>query len=248
MLMRSTTLGSLQFQGRQTVVVSTRDVMDVAVPLDASVTMSGRIVYDVRNPETSPVPVISLEPAAGDLGVSQPRTIRDAGDDPAYFYIEGIAPGAYLLKAMLPNGTVKSVRWGDKDYTDAPLEVSGGRNITGVTVTVTDRLTTLEGTIRDRAGQPAMNSGVVIFPADRTLWRSFGNQPTRIRYVAGSTSGVYLVRGLPAGEYLIVAIDDADASRWQDPAFFESAARVAARFTLDWSESKTMDVIAREIR
>ena len=245
MLMRSSAPG-VQFQGRQTVVVANRDVMGVAVPLESSVTMSGRIVYDVRNPETRPVPVISIEPATGDLSLGQPRAVRDVDDDPSYFFIDGILPGSYLLKVMT-SGTLKSVKWGDKDYTDTPIEVGGGK-ITGVIVTVTDRLTTLAGTIRDRAGQLASNSGVVIFPVDRAQWKNFGNQPSRIRYVAGSTTGSYSVRGLPAGDYLIVGIDDGSASRWQDPAFFEAAARVATRFSIDWAESKTMDVVVQEIR
>ncbi len=156
-------------------------------------------------------------------------------------------PGSYLVRTVNV-GALKSVIWADKDYTDTPLEVAGGRNITGVVITVTDRLPTIAGTIRDRAGQPAANAGIVFFPADRALWRNFGNQPTRIRYLAASTTGTYSLRGLPAGDYLAIGVDDSNADRWQDPAFFEIAARTAVRFSIDWGESKTVDVTVQEIR
>ena len=152
--------------------------------------MSGRIVYEVSNQEFQlPVPIVTAEPANGDPALGMPRSIGDVDNDAGYFFIESVMPGAYIVAA---GGTLKSVVWGDKDYTDVPLEVAGGKNITGVVITVTDRLTTIAGTVRSRTGQPATSAGIVIFPADRALWKNFGLQPARIRYFAASTSGGFL--------------------------------------------------------
>ena len=40
--------------------------------------------------------------------------------------------------------------------------------------------------------------------------------PNRTRYLRASTAGSFAITGLPPGEYLIVAIDDAMAEGWQD--------------------------------
>jgi hypothetical protein len=133
-------------------------------------------------------------------------------------------------------------------YTDTPIEIAGDKNITGVVITLTDRVTTLTGTITEAGGQPAATAGVVVFPAERALWRNFGNQPRRIRFVTASTRGTFSVRGLPAGDYLAVAIDDSYGDKWQDPSFLEAASRLAARFTLNWSETTAIEVKLQEIR
>ena len=121
-------------------------------------------------------------------------------------------------------------------------------DITGVVITLTDQTTTMSGTIRDRAGQPAANTAVIAFPADRTRWTNFGIQSAYIRSSAGSTRGAYTLRGLPAGDYLIVAVDDDLLTRWKDPAFLEAASRIATRMSIAWGDTKTLDLTVQEIR
>ena len=247
MLMRSSLPGSQKFQGRQNVVVSNQDVSDVFVPVQSGVSMTGRIVYENSNPDLQmPVPIVSADPANGDLALGLPRSIRDVDDDSDDFFIEAIMPGAYFMRTTGP--AIKSVVWGDKDCTDTPLEVAGGKNITGVVITVTNKLPTIAGTIRMRTGEAATNAAVVLFPAERALWTNYGTQPTRIRYIAASTSGAFSLRGLPAGEYLAVALDDARADRWKEPDFFEIASRTAVRFSIGWGETRTVDVTLQDIR
>lgn len=247
MLTRSALPGSQKYQGRQTVAVTNHDVSGVIVPLQSGVSMSGRIVYEVSNPDFQlPVPAVSAEPADGDPALGLPRAIRDVDDDPGYFFIESVMPGAYFVRTTGP--ALKSVVWADKDYTNIPLEVAGGKNITGVVITVTDRQTTIAGTVNSRAGQAATSAGIVIFPADRALWKNFGLQPTRIRFIAASTSGAYSFRGLPAGDYLAVGLDEVNAERWKEPDFFEIASRAAVRFSIGWGETKTVDVTVMDLR
>ena len=40
-----------------------------------------------------------------------------------------------------------------------------------------------------------------------------------------------------AGEYLVIAISDANATAWQDPAFLEASAAQASRVRLAWGQS-----------
>jgi hypothetical protein len=251
MTTRVWTPGNQRYYGRQSVTVSSRDVTDVVVPMRAGVTISGRIVMDSGDGvATQPRPmIITAQPASGDLSLGQPRSILDPDEPPEFFWIEGVQPGLYLLQSPAGLlGTVKSVKWNDIDYGDMPIEIAGDRDVKGLVITVTTQTTTLAGTVRDRAGEPASNSSVIAFPADRARWTNFGLQPTRIRTAPASTTGAFAMSGLPAGDYLLVAVESDGASGWSDPGFLELASRVASRFSLNWGEKKTMDVTLQVIR
>jgi hypothetical protein len=247
MLTRSSLPGSQKYQGKRTLVVADGDVTGVVVPMVGGVSVSGRVIWEMSNPDIQfAAPIITAESTNGDLALG-PRTIRDPDDDPGYFYIESVMPGSYFLRTA-GGGTLKSIRLADKDITNTPLEIAGGQNVTGVVITMTDRVPTIAGTIRTRAGQPAASAGVIFFPAERELWRNFGSQPTRIRFVPAATNGAYSIRGLPAGDYLAVGLDDGHGERWKDPDFFDLASRVAVRFSVGWGDTKTVDVIVQDLR
>jgi hypothetical protein len=52
------------------------------------------------------------------------------------------------------------------------------------------------------------------------------------------------MRGLPPGNYHIVAVDDVEEGEWFDPAFLERVMTGAATLSLDEGEQKTQDVKA----
>jgi hypothetical protein len=53
---------------------------------------------------------------------------------------------------------------------------------------------------------------------------------------------------VPAGDYLVLAVDDESAERWKDPAFLEAASRVATRVSIAWGETKAQDLTVQEVR
>jgi hypothetical protein len=63
-----------------------------------------------------------------------------------------------------------------------------------------------------------------------------------------SRTGAYTLEGLPAGDYYLVAIDDADSEGWTDANTLESLARVATRLTVIDVERKTVDLAVKAIR
>ena len=54
--------------------------------------------------------------------------------------------------------------------------------------------------------------------------------------------GSFSIPNIPAGDYLLIAVEAAQSRRWQDPAFLESASRVAARITADWGQARSQVV------
>jgi hypothetical protein len=79
----------------------------------------------------------------------------------------------------------------------------------------------------------------VIFPADQELWAP---QSRRIQAVRPGADGAYLIRNLPAGNYLLAAVDDVEPGEWFDPAFLQRLAPSAIRLAIADGEQKAQDI------
>ena len=250
MFSTSASSGSQRYQGRLAVNVGDGDLSNVIVPLLGGATITGRIVLEQKKPmpaELQRIVTIRAEPANGDPSLGQPRSIRRP-EDPLNFTIEGVLPGEYLLRVFGPGGSIKSISWNGKDYTYTPIDLTAGGDVAGVVLTLTDEAATVSGVVRDAAGQPAAEAAVMHFPIEQGQWTNFGSQPVRLRATTASTSGVFALRQLPAGDYYVIAVDGELIDAWKDPAFLERAARVATRVTVEWGETKTQDLVVQTIR
>ena len=70
----------------------------------------------------------------------------------------------------------------------------------------------------------------------------------RIRALRASEAGAYSVRGVPPGEYFIVAIPDVDLGDYPDPRMLDALSKTATRFIMAPSEHKTQDLVVKAIR
>ena len=120
--------------------------------------------------------------------------------------------GAWWLKSIAIDG---------REMLDAPLELRA--STAGATVTFADTASVLGGRVVFATGEPATNCTVVVFPVERTAW--FFNS-RRIAAAPLDAQGRYVVRNLPAGDYLIVARADLDQLEWFNPATLEQLVRV----------------------
>jgi hypothetical protein len=136
---------------------------------------------------------------------------------------------------------VKSITAGGREYVDAALPL-GDRNLDDLVLTMTDAGATLDGTVRDSQGTPAAPAAVIVFSAKRADWSNYGFTPDRIVSSLVSSAGLYHFRDVPAGDYYVVAVSDAQVRAWQDPAFLERAARVATPVTFTWGASQTVNL------
>ena len=156
--------------------------------------------------------------------------------------------GEFLVRS-LGGALIKSIIWNGRDYTYTPFDTTGGRDITGIVVTLTDAANTaVTGTVRELTGQPAAGAAVIVFPAERTQWSRYGVQPARLRAVAPSTTGVFTMRPLPAGDYFIIAIDGDSVEQWKDPKWLERASAVATKFTMAWGGRVTQDLVVAQVK
>jgi hypothetical protein len=234
--------GSDKYWGRMTVSVGGRDIRDLVVPLREAGRITGQYVLEgsaAPPPAANMAAFIRAEPAGGRASLGQPRNTISPRDESASFVIEGLLPGEYVLRFGSTGGKwiVKSIVWDGRDYTHAPFDAARGRDFTDVVVTFTDRLTTLEGSVTSADGRQAPAGVVIAFPAEKEQWSNYGLTPLRIATAKISNAGTFKITTLPAGEYLVIAVSDAQANAWHDPAFLEAAAPQASRLRLTWGQS-----------
>jgi hypothetical protein len=221
------------------VVVGGADVVDVVLHFLPGSTVSGRIVFDggAPRPDVSRLRV-SLSYVAAVNGMStfvQPVTPRLDGT----FTFEAVPPGRYR-PAISEAGVwaLKSATSDAGEVLDVPMQVAPGRDAS-LTLTLTDRPTELSGRLLDQLGRPAPEYSVVVFSADRAMWTVSPRRMSGI--VRLGTDGRYRVSGLPAGEYVLCVITDADPASLNDPAFLEELSKAGVRFSLADGERKVQD-------
>ena len=93
-------------------------------------------------------------------------------------------------------------------------------DVDGIEVVLTDRATTVTGTVRDTRGIGRNDFIVTFFPVGQFDGQ---DRASRQRTIRPDPDGVYRIRNLPPGDYLAAAVPAMSLpleGEW-DPAFFE---------------------------
>jgi len=220
--------------------VGADDVTGLSVTLRPTVTVSGQVVWD--GPPGPRFPYIDIEPAAGDARLF-PTPPSGFPATKQVFSVAGLRFGEYVFRPAAvpgaPAATVVRIVANGQDVTTGTIDTSSG-DISGVVVTMTTKVTTISGSVRDATG-PGHQTSVIAFPVEKRQWSRYGLTPLTIK-TALFVGPRYTLTGLPPGEYFVVAVDSAFAGAWRDPAWLEAASRVATRVTLKWEEPVTIDL------
>jgi hypothetical protein len=215
----------------------------VSLELRRGFTVSGRVEFATA--ETQPPPFkgwrVGLAPdgATGrlSLGLGTAEVQADGS-----FAIHGLSPGQYRLRGFPPAAVAKS--WivrsavqNGRDLLDTPITIT--TDTADITMTFTDRVAGIGGTLQDPTGAPAADYYVIVFPRNPAHWRP---QSPRIQAIRPSLDGKYEVGGLPAGDYFLAATTDVEEGEWWDTAFLQRMAASAMAFTLAEGERKVQDL------
>lgn len=233
------------YSGRGTVTVGTSDVTGVVVRLKPMITVSGKIVVDLDPlqppPAAPPRFSFTLDPANGEVYLGSPRSQQTP--DAQVFTVPAVMPGQYWVRSSGPTAwMIKSVVWKGRDYTTTPLDASSGDDMTDVVVTMTNNRPTLSGIVRSTGALKAEDCMVVVFPVERAQWRGFGLSPTRLRTATIGDGDAYSILSLPAGDYIVAAIDRAKRGIWRDPANLAQLEGAGVRVSLAWGAKVTQEV------
>ena len=116
-------------------------------------------------------------------------------------------------------------------------------------VSVSQELPRTEATVLEyvRSGDGRLmqipGAAIIVMSAHDKQWT-----PNRTRYLRASTAGSFAIAGLPPGEYLIVAIDDALAEGWQDSRVLAQLRTLATRIVLREAETRTLELRLSALR
>ena len=197
------------------ITVGDDDVDDLEVILRTGVTIAGRVVPEGN--ATAAVPnmrsiAITARPLPGSPASLLAARPVERPDETGAFTTRGLAPGPYVMSVpTLPAGWVlKSIATRGQDAVDRPFELTSS-GVDDMVVTITTRISTLAGVVNDDNGRPARAATVAVFPVDKSLWRLPGIASRRVQTAAPGRDGRYTFRGLPAGDYYVVAADWATA-------------------------------------
>jgi hypothetical protein len=157
------------------------------------------------------------------------------------FTLDGVAAGGHWIRTQSPRGwVVKSIVSEGRDITDTPIELRSGQRLTGLTVTFTDKLSEINGHVRDTRGTPITEYTILAFPVESSLWYP---ESRFVMTARPDQTGEYRIRGLPAGAYFVGTVDPAEANEWFEPSFLEEQRANAVRLTLSEGDVKTHNVV-----
>ena len=185
-------------------------VTGLELRLQPQLMFSGRVAFD-RRQSAAPVDLATIRVFLTRPGF-HPAEITVKADGS---FVHAMTPGLHLVSAIASGSTMRlrSALAGDRDLLDSPpaFEASTG-DMTGVVLTFTDRETELAGRVLDEVDAPAPACYVVVFPADRALWNVHSRRLTVAR---PSTDGRFVIRDLPSGDYLVLAVGDLELESWR---------------------------------
>jgi hypothetical protein len=151
------------------------------------------------------------------------------------FRLAGMSGPFYLAINGLPDDwAVSQITVDGVDVTDEPIDLKG--QTSSARVVLTDRVTTLSGTVQARGN--SSNYSVVVFPDDMNRW----SYPSRyVKTARANERGQFRISGLPPNErYSAAAVDFLEEGEEQDPQFLERLRSRAMTFSLREGEQRSI--------
>ena len=198
---------------------------DVALTLrtSPSVTVAGRVV---SADGSAAIPSLAgVQVRAETVGFELPNPAGSAAAAPVppgvaqdgAFQMKGVfAPSLFRLTGLPAGWALVSVRLGDQEIVDTPIDLAAADRQPGdsLTMVVTHATGQMSGSVADGKSRPIPNARIVLFPDDETQW-----QPASrfVRSLLASADGTFTTSSLLPGSYLLAAAEWMDPGAWLDP-------------------------------
>lgn len=224
------------------ITVGSADV-DVVVTMSRTITVPGRIVFEgtttppPRDPGYGPMIVFAKVPDGVERSSVRTSTTVDEG---MTFQLPDMFGPRVLDVVNVPSGWVlKSITYRGKDVTDAVVDLQAGGEVGTIEVVMHNRGAVVAGRVVDDGGKP-VRARVVMIPAERVRWLGLYGPVTAL---SSATAGTYAFRPQRAGDYAIVAIDQAEPiPSERNRAFFERILKSGQTITLAENERRAVDL------
>ena len=189
------------------ITVTGEDLNGIALVGTRGTAISGRVVVEGAKSERSIQPAsvgimaMPKEPAM-EMVMYFGGESTDRLNDDWTFRIRVMTSPVLIRTTRLPPGyTLKQVVWRGQDVTDSGLTFKG--DLSDVEVVITAQSTRVTGGVVDTDGKPAADYVVVAFAEDDDKWGWLSRHRALAR---PDQQGGFLIKDLPAGRYLAVAL------------------------------------------
>lgn len=225
--------------------VTGADIDNVMLVTAGGGSIAGRVVTDEGT-----VPAMTGSGSAPGLGESRLRVSlraenpdstysrfsQDNGrvkDDGTFEVTEVIGAHRISVNPLGPGWAVKAIEYDGKDYADVPIDVRAGQRLENVTIVVSNKFAAVRGTLQEEDGKPSAGM-VILFPEDPAKWAEGSRL---VKTARPDSAGTFELRIVPAGDYLIAAVDYAAPGAWDDPEFLQALRDKATKVTVRDGES-----------
>jgi hypothetical protein len=219
-----------------------QDVTNITLVTAPGVTATGRVVFEGgATPPANSFGIRALSVAPGGMNLPPPNGNARVQPD-GTFELRGLMDRR-RLRVRVTTGTpltewfLKSVTVGGKDVTDSGYEFVPGQNVVGIEVVLTQRTSTLLGTVQDEQSRPVTDYAIVAFSTDRLKW---GYESRFVRTVMPDLDGKFVLKGLPDGDYFVVAFPNLEPGEETDPVQLEKWKSAGTRITVSDAETKAL--------
>lgn len=224
--------------------IGSEDVTGVTLTTVGPSKVSGQVIFDGPTPS-------SITPGQFMFGTRPPTRTFEMGRQNAPITVRNdwtfetrlsASPALIVGGDVSQKWTLKAVLQGGVDVTDTGIEFKPAEAIDNVQLVMTDRATTLTGSVTNERGAPAANCTIVIYPEDAALWVQDWRY---LKAEQPDEQGRFTVKGLPPGRYLAIAAQDLEDGQSSDREFLEQSRDRATPFTLGDGERKTLSLMLR---
>lgn len=232
--------------GRVVFEAGNQDV-NVTIPLHSPSSVSGRL--QIEGGANTAIDLTKLQ-----VGIRTPpfRVLSSPVAADGQFRIDGVIDGDYqvnllpLVPAPVPpgieNAYVKSIRVSGADSLNSPIRVDGAQAISGVEIVLGPVGASIDGRVVNARQDVVDRATVVLLPQGPPPFRE-----DRYRTLTTDKSGQFQFRGLPPGEYRLLAWEDVDPGAWFNPEFLSAYERYATAITLAEGKGQRLDVPATPV-
>ncbi|HXU50182.1 MAG TPA: carboxypeptidase-like regulatory domain-containing protein, partial [Candidatus Binatia bacterium] len=227
--------GPPQSANREISVVDS-NVTGISLVLSAGATIVGHVTFE--GDAGSAGGAIAVNFSSNDqigFGGSQAQVQPDGT-----FTVTGVPDGQYTVNLFSRCGAcfVKAVTSNGADLSGKPVDIEGGTGPSPLEIVYSSNTADVSGTVAASDNQPGIGALVVVIPnADAP------DRERRYRTATTDQYGRFDVKGVPPGEYTIIALQGmSDDQSFLDPDFMQQYANKAETLNLAEGDHKTLQL------
>ncbi|MGH9574512.1 MAG: MSCRAMM family protein [Candidatus Acidiferrales bacterium] len=212
------------------------DIANISLVVGPGVNITGRLSFEGGDSSTEGPVTVALSPAEERTPGGRQAQVQADGS----FTISDVPDGTYSLNVWSRCGAcfMKAVTSNGADLSGKPIDVEGGAGPSPLEIVYSSDAADVDGTVATSDNQPGVGALVVVIPnADAP------DRERRYRTATTDQYGRFDVKGVPPGEYTIIALQGmSDDQSFLDPDFMQQYANKADTLNLAEGDHKTLQL------